>query len=121
MDDATFFKASFWVQMHNLPLCHMNKTRAEAIGKALGMVEHVDASFTGECQGRYLRVRIQMDSTQPLCRERMVNTGEAEPQWVAFQYEKLPIFCYWCCLLNHDEKDYILWSESDGTLCTKEQ
>ena len=94
--------------MHNLPLRHMNKTTAEAIGKTLGTVEQVDSSSTGECQGRYLRVRIQIDITQPLCRGRMVNIGEAEPEWVAFQYEKLPIFCYWCEHLNHDEKDCTL-------------
>ena len=80
--------------MHNLPLRHMNKTTAEAIGKTLGTVEQVDSSSIGECQGRYLRVRIQIDITQPLCRGRMVNISEAEPEWVAFQYEKLPIFCY---------------------------
>lgn len=79
VDDATFFKASFWVQMRNLPLCRMNKTTAEAIGKTLGTVEHVDASSTGECRGHYLRVQIQLDITQPLCKGRMVNTGEAEP------------------------------------------
>lgn len=63
----------------------MNKTTAEVIGKTLGIVEHFDASATGKCRGRYLRVRIQLDITQPLCRGRMVNIGEAEPQWVAFQ------------------------------------
>ncbi|KAK7848184.1 hypothetical protein CFP56_005411 [Quercus suber] len=68
-----------------------------AIGKTLGIVEHVDASTIGECCGRYLRVRIQLDITQPLCRERM------------------------CGLLNHDEKDYTLSSDSGKTLCTEEQ
>nr|XP_023915780.1 uncharacterized protein At4g02000-like [Quercus suber] len=121
VDDATFDKTTFWVQMHNLPLRRMNKTTAEAIGKTLGIVEHVDASATGECRGRYLRVRIQLDITQPLCRGRMVNIGKAELQWVAFQYEKLSIFCYWCGLLNHDEKDCTLWFDSGETFCTEEQ
>ncbi|KAK7816417.1 hypothetical protein CFP56_008579 [Quercus suber] len=44
----------------------------------------------------------------------MVNSGEAEPQW-------LPIFCYWCDVLNHDEKDYALWTNSGGTLNTEDQ
>lgn len=51
----------------------------------------------------------------------MINIGETDPQWVAFQYEKLPIFCYWCDLLNHDEKDYTLWTSSGGTLHTADQ
>ena len=51
----------------------------------------------------------------------MVNSGEVEPQWVAFQYEKLPIFCYWCGVLNHDEKDCALWTDNGGTLNTEDQ
>ena len=49
VDDATFDYASFWVQIHNLPLQRMNKVTAEAIGKTLGTIEHVDVSTTGEC------------------------------------------------------------------------
>ncbi|KAK7853822.1 hypothetical protein CFP56_034518 [Quercus suber] len=99
----------------------MNKATAEAIGRTLGTVEQVDASPTGEYHGRYLRVRITLDINQPLCRGRMVNVGEMEPQWVSFQYERLPIFCYWCGHLNHDEKDCSLWTDSGGTLNIDDQ
>ena len=51
----------------------------------------------------------------------MVNIGEAEPQWVAFQYEKLPIFSYWCGVLNHDEKDCHLWTDGSATKRTEDQ
>ena len=87
-DDAMFDHVSFWVQFHNLPLQRMNKATAEAIGVALGIVKHVDTSTTGECKGRYLRACIQLDINEPLCRGRMINTGETNPQWVAFQYER---------------------------------
>ena len=33
----------------------------------------------------------------------------------------MPIFCYWCGLLNHDEKDYKLWVCSKGTLRKEDQ
>ncbi|KAK7834205.1 hypothetical protein CFP56_024849 [Quercus suber] len=42
--------------------------------------------------------------------------GNSEPLWISIQYENMPIFCYWCGLLNHDEKDYKAWLDSDGTL-----
>lgn len=99
----------------------MNKANAEAINKTLGIVEQVDASSIGECRGRYFRVQIQLDINQPLCRGRIVNTREVDPQWVASQNEKLPIFCYWCGLLNHYKKDCTLWIDSGGTLNTEEQ
>ena len=40
---------------------------------------------------------------------------------MSFQYERLPIFCYWCGHLNHDKKDYSLWTDSGGTLNTDDQ
>lgn len=121
MDDATFERASFWVQIHNLPFQRMNKATAEAIGRTFGTVEQVDASPTGQCHDHYLRVRIHLDINQPLCRGRMVNAGEMEPQWVSLQYERLPFFRYWCGHLNHGGKDCSLWIDSRSTLNTDEQ
>uniref|UniRef100_A0A7N2LJU1 DUF4283 domain-containing protein n=1 Tax=Quercus lobata TaxID=97700 RepID=A0A7N2LJU1_QUELO len=33
-----------------------------------------------------------------------------------FKYERLPIICYWCGCLDHADKDYDRWIESNGTL-----
>lgn len=51
----------------------------------------------------------------------MVDIGASFASWVSFQYERLPIFCYWCRLLNHDEKDCKLWIRSKCTLRKEEQ
>ena len=87
----------------------MRRENAEAIGKTLGTVEDVDVSATRDCRGKCF------------CRGRMVNIGGPQPQWVSFQYERMPIFCYWCGVLNHDEKDCKLWLNSKGSLRRKEQ
>ena len=39
MDTANFDYATFWIQLHNLPSTHMNKTNVEAIGWTLGTVK----------------------------------------------------------------------------------
>nr|POE66312.1 uncharacterized protein CFP56_75139 [Quercus suber] len=120
-DDAMFLHTSLWVQIHNLPLRRMTRENAEVIGNTLGIVEQVDVSTNGECRGRYIRVRVHINIDQPLCRGRFVNMGETKPLWISFQYERLPIFCYWCGTLNHDEKDCKLWTDSGGTLSKDEQ
>ena len=51
----------------------------------------------------------------------MVNMGGSKPEWISFQYERLPIFCYWCGLLNHDKKDCPMWLRSKGSLRKEEQ
>lgn len=103
VDDVSFDTTSFWIQIHNLPLSRMNRANAHAIGSTIGKVEQVDASLAGECHGRYLRVRVNIRIDQPLCRGRYVDVGDGEPHWISFQYERMPIFCYWCGLMNHDE------------------
>ena len=47
--NARFEHISFWMQIHDLPMQHMNKENAEAIGNSMGLVEQVDASPTGDC------------------------------------------------------------------------
>uniref|UniRef100_A0A7N2LPN5 DUF4283 domain-containing protein n=1 Tax=Quercus lobata TaxID=97700 RepID=A0A7N2LPN5_QUELO len=116
VDDARFDTTTFWLQIHNLPLSRMNRANAEAIGSSLGRVEQVDTSPNGECRGRCIWIRVTIDITQPLYRGRFVDLGDSEPLWVSFQYERMPVFCYWCGLMNHDEKDCKLWTDIDETL-----
>lgn len=62
----------------------MRTENVEAIGNTLGTVEKVDVSTSGDCRGKCIRVRINIDITQPLCKGRMVNNGGPKPQCVSF-------------------------------------
>ena len=75
--NAKFDRESFWVQVHNLPIQHMSKVNAKAIGGTLGVVEQVDIGPMGDCRGQCLRVKINVDISQPLCRGRMVDIGDS--------------------------------------------
>ena len=68
VEAATFDYATFWIQLHNLPIMRMNKTNVEAIGRTLGRVEQVDTSSNAKCCGKYIRVRVKLDIHQPLSR-----------------------------------------------------
>lgn len=71
----------------------MSQTREAGIriGSILGKVEKVDVDEKGFCLAGYLRIRVMIDISQPLCRGRMVHIGGASPKWVDFRYEQLPI------------------------------
>ena len=104
VEDTRFDTTSFWVQICGLQIS-LKRENAEAIGSTLGKVEYVEESARGDCHGRCIRVRININITQPLCKGRLVNMGGPKPQWISFKYEFMPIFCYWCGVMNHDEKE----------------
>ncbi|XP_050290323.1 uncharacterized protein LOC126728565 [Quercus robur] len=108
-------------QIHDLPPRRMTKDVGVSIGRTLVEVEDVDMGEEGKALGRCIRVRVKLDLSQPLCRGRLVGFGSQESLWVNFMYERLPIFCYWCGKLNHDDKDCVLWINSKGSLRKEDQ
>ncbi|XP_059450945.1 uncharacterized protein LOC132181722 [Corylus avellana] len=100
--EYTFEKAAFWVRMVNLPLACMNQTTGRRIGSTVGEVEMVDTRADGIGWGEFLRVRILLDLAKPLARGRMLKV-KGKSKWIAFQYERLPKFCFYCGVLSHDK------------------
>ncbi|KAL0011081.1 hypothetical protein SO802_006189 [Lithocarpus litseifolius] len=121
IESMSFNSSPFWVQLHNVPLSRMSKENAKSIGATIGEVEEVDVPVSGQGYGRFLRVRVKVKIGQPLCsRGRLVDLGGRDPIWVAFRYERLPVFCYKCGKLNHDERDCQGKSKSRGNLRSEE-
>ncbi|XP_050256858.1 uncharacterized protein LOC126702007 [Quercus robur] len=114
--DAKFDKSPFWIQIHGLPTMCQTKEVGESIGATLGKVEKVDAIGKGFCLGNYLRIRVRLDITLPLCRGRKVRLGEQGLKWVDLKYERLPIFCYLYGRVDHDEKECMQGLRSNSTL-----
>ena len=44
----------------------------------------------------FVRVRVRIDITKPLCRGRKIGLSNGEEGWVSFKYEHLSNLCYWC-------------------------
>ena len=103
--DIKFDKSPFWVQIHGLPTMRQTETVGLSIEATLGEVEKVDANEKGFCLGKFIRIRVLMDISMPLCQGRKVLLGEYGLKWVDFKYERLPIFYYLCERIDHDERD----------------
>lgn len=104
-----FHETAFQVQIHGLPTLSQTRKTGLSIGGILGKVKKVDIGDKGLNLGCYLRIRVIMDISQPLIQGRMVHMGGSNSQWVEFKYERLPVFCYLCGRLDHDEKECIDW------------
>lgn len=62
-----------------------------------------------------------VDVACPLCQGIVVPLESGAKTWVSFKYEQLPNLYYWCGCLDHDDKDYEVWIDSDGTLDLKKK
>ena len=71
--------------------------------------------------GSFLRLKIFIDLSLPLCRGCLVTLENDKQVWVSFKYERLPNVCYWCGRLTHVDKDCDIWIERKGTLWVEER
>lgn len=97
-----FNRASFWVQIHDLPVICMTKEVGWSIGSQLGRVEDIDGGATGDCLGKFLRIRISLDISVPLEKEiYFVRKRGEEPILLGIAYERMPEYCYYCGCIGH--------------------
>ena len=69
--DLSFTKALFWVQVHEIPVRYMTKKIAENLCDTVGEVQKSDDAVDDE-GGHFIRVRVSVDVTLPLCRGRLI-------------------------------------------------
>ncbi|KAK7832538.1 uncharacterized protein CFP56_026312 [Quercus suber] len=120
LKELDFKSSSFWVQLYDLPYQFLTPEAAVEIGETIGPV--TVSRDTNEMKGgTFMRVRVSVDISRPLCRGRKVSFDEETESWVSFKYERLPNICFWCGMLSHDDKDCDLWLGSKGTLPTESQ
>ena len=116
----TFNLTSFWVQVHGIPVRFMNKAVAKGICETVGQVCCSTKAPTEEC-GSFMRVRVLVDVSQPLCQGRVLTLDDNREVWVSFKYKRLPNLCYWCGCLTHSDRDCERWIDSEGTLDDSEK
>ena len=120
LEVCNFNQVSFWVQVYNIPLCYRNKEVAEQICEAIGIIQHPKDS--PDCDdGSFIRVRVSINISLPLCRGRLITLDDDRVHWVSFKYERLPNLCYWCGRLTHSDKDCEKWFDSEGSLQQEDQ
>ena len=106
--------------MHILPYNLLTEEATFSLGETLGIVTK-SKDVSEMSGGNFMRVRVAVDITKPLCWERKVTWDQSKKGWVSFQYERLPNIYYWCGNLSHDDKDCILWLCSEGVLTAEDQ
>ena len=91
----------------------------EAAKKICSVLGEVSTSIDPKLYdgGHFIRVKVSIDLSLPLCRGKLISFGESGKQvWILFKYERLPNLCYWYGRLTHYDRDSEPWIDNEGTL-----
>ncbi|KAF8408800.1 hypothetical protein HHK36_004869 [Tetracentron sinense] len=94
-----------WAQVHALPPEYLTLEVITILAGNIGSTDTIETPAKGFDKGRFLRLRITIDIRYPLRPIVMLTllSGESKPFPVTF--EKLPMVCYLCGCLGHNEKN----------------
>ncbi|KAH9754526.1 hypothetical protein KPL71_015466 [Citrus sinensis] len=105
VNEQTFTHASFWVQIHNVPIMCMQKCAVQKLGEKIGEVKEIETDEDGECIGIFARLRISVDIMQPLKKILFIEVEGKKKIPMAMVYERLPDFCFCCGILGHQFRE----------------
>jgi hypothetical protein len=95
-------KATFWIQVHGLPLINMTTKLAISIGKGLGVLLKVeDLSGASTTFKSYLRILVEIEVANPLKPGFSFKRDGGETLWIFLKYERLDIYCSTCGRIDH--------------------
>ncbi|TXG69420.1 hypothetical protein EZV62_004355 [Acer yangbiense] len=96
-----FNRVVFWVQVFNAPLICMTKEMGEFLGSLIRDLVDIDIGVTGECFGKFMRLKVAIDVTKPLKRFLRLELQKGEESMLLLRYEKLPKFCFHYGVISH--------------------
>jgi hypothetical protein len=72
------------------------------LGSQLGLVED-SAIYDFPDKARIIKIKVQIDSNQPIRPGIFIGNTKDGIKWVDFRYENMPMFCFQCGYIGHNE------------------
>jgi len=95
----------FWVRIHDVLVGFMTERVGKDLGNFIGEFLEYDVKNSANHLRSYMRIRVLLDVSKPLKRQKKIKRLGGDSQIVKFKYERLGNFCYYCGVLGHIE-DY---------------
>ncbi|KAF4370839.1 hypothetical protein F8388_011822 [Cannabis sativa] len=98
--------ARVWVEIHGLPTPYLAVQNAPVIGAKVGTYVKFDKSDPRIIARReYLKLMVEIDLTQRIPAGFHLSINRGRKEWVQFKYCKIPLLCFNCGYLFHEEKE----------------
>ena len=91
----------------------MSEATGEKIGSKLGRYVMGDPKLGLLEQARFLRIRVEVPINKPLRRGGWLTSPEGEKIWVHYKYERLPLFCFCCGFLGHEDRSCLMANDEE--------
>jgi hypothetical protein len=107
IDEVEFSMIPIWVRVAKMPLGLMRRAAREMIREMIGKVVEVDADKDGTAFGEAMRIKIRLDTRNPVMRGVTIDVGEGDdvkPLWCPLCYEFVLDFCYTCGIIGHTDQ-----------------
>lgn len=91
------------VRLNDIPRFCRNPETARKLCANFGSVLEV-LPPKGEVYQSFIRVKVQVIISEPLLRGSHLRLRDGARKWIAFSYERLPLYCYLCGIIGHMEK-----------------
>jgi hypothetical protein len=102
--ELEFHKVPIWIQLRGLPLHCKTIAMGKHLGSQLGMVEDA-ALYDFPDKARIVKIRVEIDTNQPIRPRIFIGNTKDGIKWVDFRYENLPMFCFLCGYIGHNESN----------------
>ena len=80
----------------------MSQEVGKDIGSKIGRFIEVHKRSWQSDQAKFMRVRVDLEIDKPLRRGAYITSLDGERLWLSFKYKRLPIVCFICGKLGHD-------------------
>ncbi|XP_050248723.1 uncharacterized protein LOC126695976 [Quercus robur] len=72
--------------------------------KSIGIFMATDSKLGSSNQAKFMRIRVNIPLDKPLRQCGVMASPEGEKFQVYFSYERLPVFCFLCGVMGHDDR-----------------
>lgn len=108
IDQIELSRCLIWVQISSLPWDLQTMENIVKLGSKIGIVKGFeDPVLLNACYRDFVRIRVEIDVTQPLITELRIPTPQGQRFWARVNYEKLKGFCYKCGVIGHGQEDCV--------------